>query len=78
MTNESVDYPMPSAKDAMPAKYDLEERTARFGETAVGFAKNIPKNSRTAPRFRRHNQKKQEYNIHASNSAGPPNAAFGH
>src|SRR5437762_277460 len=27
-----------------PAKYDLEERTARFGEAIIRFAKNIPQN----------------------------------
>jgi len=27
-----------------PAKYDLEERTARFGEAVIAFAKTIPQN----------------------------------
>src|SRR5580765_1874935 len=27
-----------------PAKYDLEERTARFGEAVIRFAKKIPQN----------------------------------
>src|SRR6266566_8274754 len=27
-----------------PAKYDLEERTARFGEAIIRFAKKIPQN----------------------------------
>jgi len=30
-------------------KYDLEERTARFGEEIIKFAKKIPKNSITLP-----------------------------
>jgi len=30
-------------------KYDLEERTAKFGEEIVKFAKKIPKNSVTIP-----------------------------
>ena len=30
-------------------KYDLEERTARFGEEIIKFAKKIPKNSVTLP-----------------------------
>lgn len=49
MTKESADHPMPSAGNAKAAKYDLEERTACFGEAAIGFAKNIPKSSVTAP-----------------------------
>jgi len=30
-------------------KYDLEERTAKFGEEIINFAKRIPKNSVTLP-----------------------------
>ena len=30
-------------------KYDLEERTARFGEAVIGFAKRLPVNVITAP-----------------------------
>lgn len=30
-------------------KYDLEERTAKFGEDIIKFCKKIPKNSITAP-----------------------------
>jgi four helix bundle protein len=30
-------------------KYDLEERTARFGENIIGFAKKLPKNTVNIP-----------------------------
>jgi four helix bundle protein len=30
-------------------KYDLEERTARFGEAIIAFAKKVPKNVVTLP-----------------------------
>jgi len=30
-------------------KYDLEERTAKFGEDMIGFSKKIPKNVITIP-----------------------------
>jgi four helix bundle protein len=30
-------------------KYDLEERTARFGEAVIAFAKTVPKNAVTLP-----------------------------
>lgn len=30
-----------------PKKYDLEERTARFGEDIIGFARKLPKNGIT-------------------------------
>jgi four helix bundle protein len=30
-----------------PQKFDLEERTARFGETVIAFAKKIPRNAVT-------------------------------
>ena len=35
--------------DEMKPKYDLEERTAKFGESIIRFAKTIPKNNVTAP-----------------------------
>lgn len=31
------------------ARFDLEERTASFGETVIGFAKKIPVNPVTSP-----------------------------
>jgi four helix bundle protein len=31
-------------EESAPSKYDLEERTARFGEEAISFAKQIPFN----------------------------------
>ena len=37
---------MPNDKNKI---YDLEERTARFGEEIIKFAKNIPKNMVTNP-----------------------------
>jgi four helix bundle protein len=30
-------------------KYDLEERTARFGEAIIAFAKKVPRNAVTIP-----------------------------
>ena len=30
-------------------KYDLEERTARFGKTIIAFAENVPKRAVTLP-----------------------------
>lgn len=35
--------------DSRTNKYDLEERTARFGSAVIGFAKQIPENSVTRP-----------------------------
>jgi hypothetical protein len=32
------------ASPEKPVKYDLEERTARFGEAIIRFAKKIPQN----------------------------------
>lgn len=32
------------AQSQKPKKYDLEERTARFGEEIIDFAKDLPKN----------------------------------
>lgn len=37
---------MPNDKNQ---KYDLEERTAKFGENIVEFAKRVPKNTVTIP-----------------------------
>ncbi|HVT90517.1 MAG TPA: four helix bundle protein [Tepidisphaeraceae bacterium] len=44
MTNKA---PMSNDQTGVAAakrEYDLEERTARFGESIIGFAKQIPKN----------------------------------
>jgi len=30
------------SKDDSPARYDLEERTAKFGEAIIAFAKRVP------------------------------------
>ncbi len=38
---------MPNAE--MPNKYNLEERTAKFGEAIIDFAKELPKNEITLP-----------------------------
>jgi len=35
--------------DQISKKYDLEERTAKFGENVIEFAKKIPKNVITIP-----------------------------
>ena len=35
--------------NAQKVKYDLEERTAKFGENIIQFAKNIPDNIITKP-----------------------------
>ena len=41
---------MPNEERGSPARqYDLEERTARFGEAVIGFAKRIPQNPVTEP-----------------------------
>src|SRR5713226_8236730 len=37
------------APNKREAKYDLEERTARFGEAIIAFAKRVPKNIVTLP-----------------------------
>jgi len=37
------------SNDEKPKGYDLEERTARFGEAIIAFAKRIPKNAVTLP-----------------------------
>jgi four helix bundle protein len=36
-------------KDAKKKSYDLEERTARFGEAVIAFAKRVPHNVVTIP-----------------------------
>jgi four helix bundle protein len=46
MPNES---PSPNEKSGGRPAFDLEERTALFGETVVRFAKTIPKNPVTTP-----------------------------
>jgi four helix bundle protein len=38
-----------SEKPAAQRKYDLEERTARFGEAVIGFAKKLPVTAVTRP-----------------------------
>ena len=35
--------------DQNPKKYDLEERTAKFGEDIIRFCQKVPKNSITNP-----------------------------
>ncbi len=40
--------PTNKVSDGAP-KYDLEERTAHFGEAIIGFARTIPKNPITTP-----------------------------
>jgi four helix bundle protein len=37
------------AKTLMNKKFDLEERTARFGEEIIEFTKSLPKNEITRP-----------------------------
>ena len=46
MTNEALN---PNDKSGSRSVYDLEERTALFGETVIRFGKTIPKNSVTMP-----------------------------
>ena len=46
MTNES---PSPNNESGGRASFDLEERTAVFGEAVIYFAKSIPRNSVTLP-----------------------------
>lgn len=36
-------------KGSMPKVYDLEERTALFGESIINFAKKVPRNVVTIP-----------------------------
>ena len=36
-------------RDDHDEKYDLEERTARFGEAVIEFAKKVPQNAVTRP-----------------------------
>ncbi len=44
MTNQ-----ISKTNDKIGRKYDLEERTAKFGEEIIKFAKKIPENSVTKP-----------------------------
>lgn len=44
MTNQ-----IPTNNEKTTNKYDLEERTAKFGEEIIKFAKKIPENSVTRP-----------------------------
>ena len=46
MTNES---PSPNDKSGGRTPFDLEERTAVFGEEVIRFAKTVPKNPVTLP-----------------------------
>ncbi len=46
MTNES---PIPNDKPNGRTSFDLEERTAVFGEAVIRFAKTVPKNTVTLP-----------------------------
>ena len=41
--------PMTNAPAVPPRVYDLEERTARFGENVIAFAKGVPINEVTRP-----------------------------
>jgi four helix bundle protein len=48
MTN--IEAPMSKAEAPRQGrKYDLEERTALFGETVIAFAKKVPRNVVTLP-----------------------------
>jgi four helix bundle protein len=54
MTNAQIpmtkEAPSPNDQpDQTPMRYDLEERTALFGEAVIAFAKKIPTNSVTLP-----------------------------
>lgn len=40
---------MNKSQDPMNKKFDLEERTGKFGEEVVEFAKDMPKNEVTRP-----------------------------
>ena len=54
MTNDKIQMTnqIQNPNDKDKKKYDLEERTARFGEDIIGFAKAIPKNTVTVPLIR--------------------------
>ena len=46
----SKEIQMPNDESGTSARrFDLEERTARFGEAVIGFAKRIPQNAVTRP-----------------------------
>lgn len=44
---------MEDAKEKIKDKFDLEERTAEFGEQIISFVKKLPKNEITRPRIKR-------------------------
>lgn len=46
MTKE---FPNPNGENKKSPVFDLEERTAIFGEAVIGFAKKIPRNPVTTP-----------------------------
>ncbi len=48
MTNVKIQMTKECQKPKTP-KYDLEERTSKFGENIIEFAKTIPKNETTRP-----------------------------
>lgn len=46
----NVQMPMTSqAPNSNKSKYDLEERSAKFGESVIGFSKSLPSNSINNP-----------------------------
>src|SRR4051812_37620748 len=47
--DEATSRTSPACSDAGKAAFDLEERTAVFGERAIQFAKTVPLNRVTAP-----------------------------
>jgi four helix bundle protein len=42
-------YSLEEPRQRYQGKYDLEERTARFGESIIRFAKTVPENAVTRP-----------------------------
>lgn len=42
-------FPNPKGDNAKSPAFDLEERTAVFGEAVIGFAKQLPRNVVTTP-----------------------------
>ena len=49
MTKAPVGTPRGKLAPTDEAKFDLEERTARFGEATIQFAKKVPHNAVTIP-----------------------------
>lgn len=50
MTRNQAPTPDPSSAKSRPTRsYDLEERTAKFGESIIAFGKRIPVNPVTSP-----------------------------